>query len=258
MSAPFVSQSHPTAIKDDITTPPLLTVKSVSLLLQQNLVLEDINLQLFAGQITTVIGPNGAGKSSLMRLLLGLLAPSRGSITRQAGLRMGYVPQQLNIPATIPITVGRFLALPHAAGALRKQEREQEQDHLTIPNTELNIQHLLPRALDTLSGGELQRVYLSRALKRQPQLLVLDEPTQGLDVMAQAELYKLIQQLVLQQQLAVIMVSHDLHLVLASTDQVICLNRHICCMGSPKQVTMDQSFQALFGVYQHQHNHHHV
>jgi len=233
----------------------LIETEQINLALGGRAVLNNISLQLEAAQITTLIGPNGSGKSTLVRLLLGLIEPDSGHIRRQSRLRIGYMPQKLHIDATLPLTVKRFLQL---AGRYPDNELRQAL-------TEVRADHLLSSPMQQLSGGETQRVLLARALLRKPQLLILDEPVQGVDVNGQIELYALIADLRQRFGCGVLMVSHDLHLVMASTDKVICLNQHICCSGHPEQVSNDPSYIALFGrkgadnlaLYNHQHNHQH-
>ncbi|MDO9318192.1 MAG: zinc ABC transporter ATP-binding protein ZnuC [Gammaproteobacteria bacterium] len=218
-------------------------------------VLQHVGLQVHQGEIVTLVGPNGAGKTTLVRIVLGLLSPHSGTIARPAGLRIGYMPQKLHVEPTMPMTVKRFLALAHHASG----------EPITRILEEVRIGHLMNQQLQAISGGELQRVLLARALSQSPQLLVLDEPAQGVDVAGQAELYQLINEIRNRHHCGVLMISHDLHLVMATTDQVICLNHHICCHGRPEQVSVDPSYLALFGkkeaktlaVYTHHHNHQH-
>ncbi len=217
-------------------------------------VLRDINLQLKAGEIVTLIGPNGAGKTTLVRCVLGLLKPEQGTLKRTARLRIGYMPQKLHIEATLPLTVERFLRL------VPKTSRAEAVAALT----EVGAAHLLDSPLQQVSGGEQQRILLARALLHAPQLLVLDEPVQGVDVSGQAELYRLIGKLRQRHGCGVLMVSHDLHLVMSATDQVICLNQHVCCSGHPEAVGNDPAFVEMFGqdakslaIYQHHHDHSH-
>lgn len=233
----------------------LINMQGVSFSRSGRQILSNINLQLEANQIVTLIGPNGSGKSTLVRLLLGLLDPDQGDIERQPRLRIGYMPQKLHLDATLPLNVRRFLQL-----AGRYQEAE-----LVQALTEVRAEHLLASPMQSLSGGETQRVLLARALLRRPQLLILDEPAQGVDINGQIELYALIAELRQRFNCGVLMVSHDLHLVMASTDTVVCLNRHICCSGHPEQVSSDPAYIELFGrkgadtlaLYSHQHNHRH-
>jgi len=218
-------------------------------------VLSNINLNLHTDCITTLIGPNGAGKTTLVRVVLGLLKPTRGEIWRQPGLRVGYMPQKLHIDRTLPLTVSRFMQVPHRSAP----------DRVLAALTSVGADHLLHKSIHDLSGGEAQRVLLARALLRDPQLLVLDEPVQGVDINGQIELYELIARIRRERRLGVLMISHDLHLVMASTDHVVCLNHHICCSGHPETVSNDPSFRELFGpsqasalaLYSHHHNHQH-
>ncbi len=214
-------------------------------------VLHEVSLALHPREIVTLIGPNGAGKTTLLRCLLGLEAAEYGTVIRAPQLRIGYVPQQFKPQASMPMTVRSFLKLyaplnPSLAATLQ-------------------VEALMGHALDTLSGGELRRVLLLRALLKSPQLLVLDEPTAGVDVAGQGELYRLLKRLAEELHLAVLMVSHDLHVVMSASERVICLNHHVCCEGSPQEVGGDASFRALFGedlaaqlaLYHHHHTHRH-
>ena len=232
----------------------LIQANQVSVSFNDRQVLQQVSLDVKAGQIVTLIGPNGAGKSTLVRVLIGLTAPSQGQISRKPTLRIGYMPQKLHIDPNLPISVERFLRL---AGASRAD--------IKAALTEVGSPNLTTSPLQTISGGELQRVLLARALLRDPELLVLDEPVQGVDIAGQAELYELISAIRKRHQCGVLMVSHDLHLVMAQTDTVICLNHHICCHGHPEQVSTDPAYLELFGerhsqslaVYQHNHDHEH-
>ncbi|PWQ94792.1 zinc ABC transporter ATP-binding protein ZnuC [Leucothrix arctica] len=230
----------------------LATLKHVSLALEKRQILQDISITLEAGKVLTIIGPNGAGKSTLLRILLGLQKPDAGEVTRKPGLRIGYVPQSISIESTLPLTVARFVALG-GKGNVKEVLAE------------LRIAHLAKSAIQSISGGEFQRVLLARAIMRKPDLLVLDEPAQGVDVMGQGELYDRISTLRQRYGFGVIMVSHDLHLVMEKTDQVICLNQHICCHGVPDDVSRHPEYKRLFGdmpdsglaVYTHNHDHAH-
>ncbi|WP_226703266.1 zinc ABC transporter ATP-binding protein ZnuC [Microbulbifer elongatus] len=228
---------------------PLIRAHNLGLEIAGRQLLRDISLELHPAEIVTVIGPNGAGKTTLLRLLLGLSRPTTGSVERQPGLRLGYMPQRLQIDATMPMTVGRFLQL-----GIDGVNVEQALARVAAP-------HLAGTRLADLSGGEMQRVLLARAAARKPQLLVLDEPTQGVDLGGQSEVYQLIAQLRDELQCGVLLVSHDLHLVMAATDRVLCVNQHICCHGHPEQVSKDPVYLEMFGdklaLYTHQHNHHH-
>lgn len=217
-------------------------------------VIQNVDVRLTRGNIVTVIGPNGSGKTTLLKLLLGLETPDSGSITRAPGLKIGYMPQKLTVDPILPVTVEWFLKL-------------SANGHAIAPTAaETGITDLLKEKLQSLSGGEMQRVLLARALLCNPDLLVLDEPAQGVDVNGQATLYDLISQVSKKHNISVLMVSHDLHLVMSSTDHVICLNHHICCSGHPHSVRGDPAFTELFGphvaaslaVYTHHHDHEHA
>ena len=219
-------------------------------------VLHDISLQVAAGEIVTILGPNGSGKSTLLRALLGILPVAEGRILRQAGLRIGYVPQRLMVDKTMPITVRRFLSLP-----VRVSDAEAAEVLARVGMAGQGLEQMT-----SLSGGQLQRVLLARALLGQPQLLMLDEPTQGLDQQGEAAFYQLIQQVRTATGAAVLMISHDLHVVMAASDRVICLNGHICCEGTPRVVSTAPEYRALFGLgtegalalYRHEHDHDHA
>ncbi len=241
-------------------TEALLTATSLGVKRGDRWLIKDVNIALEAGQITTVIGPNGAGKSTLVRSLLKLISTTSGHISAKKGLRIGYMPQKLNLEETLPLTVARFLDL----GRHKHYQLSPQMWHDLLH--ECRVEKLLNRPMHQLSGGETQRVLLLRALLRQPHLLVLDEPVQGVDVTGQVALYNLISQVRDLLGCGILMVSHDLHLVMTATDQVICLNQHICCFGHPEQVSQDPAFTDLFGpqgagnlaLYNHQHNHHHT
>ncbi|RCX31330.1 zinc ABC transporter ATP-binding protein ZnuC [Thioalbus denitrificans] len=235
---------------------PLLEAREVVLGFAGRRVLDRVALVVNEGEIVTLIGPNGAGKSTLVRVLLGLITPDAGRVTRRPGLRVGYMPQRLAVDPVLPLTVRRFLRL---AG------RGIDAAALTTALREVGAEHVIDTPLQSVSGGELQRVMLARALLRKPQLLVLDEPVQGVDVTGQAELYRLIGELRARRGCGVLMVSHDLHLVMAATDHVVCLNTHVCCSGHPESVTRHPEYLRLFGpreaaalaVYTHHHDHVH-
>jgi len=233
----------------------LASLDNISLTLQGKKILHDVSLELHAGKILTIIGPNGAGKSTLVRILLGLEKAYSGTVNCKPKLRIGYVPQKISIDSLMPLTVKRFVAL---AGSSNKQK-------ISSALEEVGVIHLENQSIQQLSGGEFQRVLMARALLRKPELLVLDEPAQGVDVLGQAELYEQISTLKNRYGFGVLMVSHDLHLVMKNTDQVLCLNQHICCSGQPDDVSQHPEYQRLFGdlpadglaVYTHQHNHCH-
>ena len=233
----------------------LLEARGISVALDGAEVLSQVTLAVQPGEIVTILGPNGSGKSTLLRALLGIVALSHGAVARAPGLRLGYVPQRLAFDASLPMTVRRFLSLPHrasdaeAAAALAR----------------VGLEGTGRRQMAGLSGGQFQRVLLARALLSRPQLLVLDEPTQGLDQPGEAAFYRLIEEVRRETGAGVLMVSHDLHVVMAASDRVICLNHHICCEGTPRVVSNAPEYRALFGLgtqgalalYQHRHDHSH-
>jgi zinc transport system ATP-binding protein len=215
----------------------------------------DVDLDVCEREIVTLIGPNGAGKTTLVRVLLGLERPDHGEVLRRKDLRVGYVPQRFAVDAVIPMTVERFLMLGGDAAGKR----------VDAILAEVNAGHVRDQQLSELSGGELQRVVLARALLREPNLLVLDEPVQGVDYTGEAELYNLIARLRDERGFGLLLVSHDLHLVMARSDRVVCLNRHVCCSGVPETVAQHPAYVQLFGaeaaralaVYHHHHDHAH-
>ncbi len=221
-------------------------------------ILSNVGATVRAGEVVTLIGPNGAGKTTVVRIILGLMKADRGTVIRRPGLVVGYMPQRLSIDPTLPLTVGRFLSLGARRGG-------PAGSRAAVVLDEVGAGVAVDTPLRDVSGGEFQRIMLARALLREPNLLVLDEPSQGIDINGQADLYRLIARIRDQRGCGVLMVSHDLHLVMAETDQVICLNHHVCCAGHPEAVTNDPSYIALFGkqvastmaVYQHHHDHAH-
>ncbi len=231
----------------------LAETRGVQLDLQGRRVLDHVDLAVHRGEIVTLIGPNGAGKSTLARVLLGLMKADQGSVYLRPGLRIGYMPQRLTIDPVLPLTVRRFLTLGKRCSEARMREVLQE----------VGAGELLEAPIQNTSGGELQRILLARALLRDPDLLILDEPVQGVDITGQLDLYRLISRIRDRLNCGILMVSHDLHLVMATTDRVLCLNQHVCCSGHPEDVSSDPAYLALFGsppglaVYTHHHNHRH-
>jgi zinc transport system ATP-binding protein len=240
-----------------MTTPaaaPLIETRDLGVTLGANRVLRGVSITIREGEIVTVVGPNGSGKTTLIRLLIGALRPTEGSVTRAPGLVIGYVPQRLAIDHTMPLSVARFLQLAGGDGAAR-----------TAALAEVGASGLEARQMIDLSGGQFQRVMLAHALLRRPRLLVLDEAAQGLDQPGTAAFYKLVETLRAEIGCAVLMVSHDLHVVMAASDRVICLNGHVCCEGAPMHVSATPEYRALFGhgtggtfaLYRHEHDHAH-
>lgn len=229
----------------------LLQATSINLVLGGNTLLKNVNFALESGEILTIIGPNGAGKTTLLRVALGLQRPTSGTLYHRPQLTIGYMPQRLHLDPTFPLSVKRFLSFA------RKGCNDSD---LKSALQETGAVHVLDAAMQHLSGGELQRVLLSRALLRQPDLLILDEPVQGVDVHGQVELYQRIGRLRSERNCGVLMVSHDLHLVMAATDRVLCLNQHVCCSGTPAAVSNDPAYIRMYGhlaLYHHDQEHHH-
>jgi zinc transport system ATP-binding protein len=232
----------------------LIEARSVTVRIGSSELLSAVDFGVRAREAVSLIGPNGAGKTTLIRVLLGLLKPSAGRVWRQPGLVVGYVPQQFRMDPILPLTVRRFLTI----GAGRKRD--------TAPVlAAVGAGHLAQASMHELSGGELQRVVLARALMREPGLLILDEPAQGVDFNGQLELYELIERIGRERGCGVLLVSHDLHVVMGATDRVVCLNRHVCCSGEPETVSRHPEYVGLFGpraaaalaIYTHDHDHAH-
>lgn len=233
----------------------LISAKDVSLKIGGRTLLDHVNVEVRAGEIVTVIGPNGAGKSTLVKAILGLQSLTSGRIERKKNLTVGYVPQQFPLTSNVPLDVRRLLSL-----TLNPMEEE-----IDAVLSETGIPHLKRASVASLSGGELQRALLARALLRKPDLLVLDEPVQAVDFIGEAKLYELISAIRSKHGCGILMVSHDLHMVMAESDHVICLNGHVCCEGAPEKVQLDPEFARLFGpsaarmiaAYSHHHDHDH-
>jgi zinc transport system ATP-binding protein len=233
----------------------LVNLNQVGVRVGDRLLLDSVDLTVARGEIVTLVGLNGAGKTTLVRVLLGLLKPKLGRVARAPGIRIGYSPQHVQPDPTLPLSVRRFLTLGGPATHQRLQE--------TL--AEVGAGDVLRRPFADLSGGELHRVLLARALLREPDLLVLDEPLAGVDMTGQSELYQLIGDLRHRYGCGVLLVSHDLHVVMAGTDRVVCINRHVCCTGHPESVAQHPEFVSLFGrqvaeglgIYAHHHDHGH-
>ncbi|MEP2717844.1 metal ABC transporter ATP-binding protein [Pseudophaeobacter sp.] len=233
----------------------LISLQNLSVRYGGHTVLSNVSFSITPGEIVTIVGPNGSGKSTLLRCVIGAQEPNEGSVQCSPSLRIGYVPQKLHIDPTLPITVRRFLSLP-----------QKVTDHQAAKALEqAGAGQLASRQMAGLSGGQFQRVLLARALICEPQLLILDEATQGLDQPGSASFYQQIESLRESLGCAILMVSHELHVVMAASDRVICLNGHICCEGAPEHVASAPEYRALFGsgtqgalaLYRHEHNHSH-
>ena len=233
----------------------LIEARGLGVVLGGREVLHGVDFDLAPGEIVTIVGPNGSGKTTLLRALIGAVRPSVGSVTRRAGLRIGYVPQKLAIDRSLPLTVGRFLNLPRRWPAARARAALDR----------VGMADQADRQLGDLSGGQAQRALLARALLAEPGALVLDEPTQGLDQPGEAAFYRLLEDVRQELGCAVLMVGHDLHVVMSAADRVVCLNGHICCEGAPTIVAKAPEYRALFGhgtqgalaLYRHEHDHSH-
>lgn len=233
----------------------LVSARGLTVRRDGRVLLQSVDIDVHPREIVTVIGPNGAGKTTLVRALLGLIAPASGTVQRAVGLRIGYAPQRFDVDRALPMTVARFLALGGS---------HSEVEAVAVLG-EVGAGHLGGQQIASLSGGELQRIVIARALLRKPQLLVLDEPVRGVDYAGEAELYELIGALRDKRGLGVLLVSHDLHVVMARSDRVVCINGHVCCSGVPQTVARDPEYVRLFGadavrafaVYTHDHDHRH-
>jgi len=232
----------------------LISVEKARLEFGGQPVLQDVDLTVSRGEIVTLIGPNGAGKSCLVKGLLGLIAFDHGDIKKLSKLKIGYVPQKLHIDEIMPVTVSRFLKMVSGVSS----------SEITAVLDEVQLQNHENSAIQRLSGGELQRLLLARIILQKPDLVVLDEPAQGVDIIGQQSLYHLIVSIRDRYNCGILMVSHDLHLVMEATDRVLCLNRHICCTGHPDSISQHPEYLKLFGdaldgfaVYTHHHDHEH-
>ena len=227
----------------------LISAKNISVIKSGKNILNDVSIDINKNDFITIIGPNGAGKSMLLKCLMGFYKPNSGAIKIKPNLKFGYMPQNLDVIKTIPMKAKLFITI----------KKKFDKISLKKVISETQIENILDKQLSFLSGGEMQRVLLARSLLNNPELLILDEPAQNLDVSGQTLFYKLLQKIYSKRGLSILMVSHDLHLVMVSTKQVICLSNHICCCGKPQQITNDPKFLSMFGkdmaevmaVYQH-------
>ena len=233
----------------------LIHVKNLAVSYGANTVLRNVSLAIEPGEIVTIVGPNGSGKTSLFRAIIGATKPSHGSIELKPGLKLGYVPQRLHIDQTLPVTVERFLRLTERVSSKTCQDALET----------AGAPDILKRQMTQLSGGQFQRVLLARALLNKPDVLLLDEATQGLDQPGSAAFYRQIETVCRETGCAVLMISHELHVVMSASDRVICLNGHVCCEGTPANVASAPEYRALFGtgtggalaLYRHDHDHGH-
>ncbi len=247
----------PSSLADPLRPPeaPLARLSGIEIRRGGRAILSGIDLSLFPGQILTVIGPNGGGKTTLLKVVLGLAKPDSGTVAIRPGLRIGYVPQRLQLDPTLPMTVRRLMRLT----------KRHPEGNIAGALAETGVAHLIDADVTDLSGGEFQRVLIARALLARPELLVLDEPVQGVDFSGEVALYEKIADIRRLHGCAILLVSHDLHVVMAASDHVVCLNGHVCCAGIPREVAEAPEYLRLFGpraastvaIYRHHHNHVH-
>ena len=243
------------ADRADKNAEPLISLEGAGVQHNGHWLVRDITFAVRPGEIVTLIGPNGSGKTTTVKMVLSVWLPDTGQVRKKENLRIGYVPQRLALSASMPMTVARFMQLTARLSAAE----------ISSSLSETGAANVLRSSLNALSGGELQRVLLARAIARKPDLLVLDEPVQGVDFAGEIELYRLIGEVRDRLGCGVLLVSHDLHLVMAATDRVLCLNGHICCQGTPTSVASDAQYRKLFGehtaaalaFYEHHHDHAH-
>ena len=232
-----------------------VSLKNAGVYRDNKWLIRGIDLTIKKGEIVTLIGPNGSGKTTTAKLVLGLLKPDEGINYKRKNLKIRYVPQQLSIDWTLPLNVRRFLSLTESINSQQAREAMELTKILHLENSDVR----------TLSGGEFQRVLLARAIASNPEFLVLDEPVRGVDFVGEVEIYNLINEIRDKFKCSILMISHDLHIVMAATDRVFCLNGHVCCSGTPKTVISSNEYKELFGdraipelaFYQHKHDHYH-
>lgn len=238
-----------------VAEPALITAENLCVAQGDAIIVDGVDIAVRRGEIVTLIGPNGAGKSTLAKALLGLLPPLSGRIVRAPGLAVGYVPQRFAPDPVLPLSVRRLMTLTRRAG----------EGEIVAALAETGVAHLVGRDAHDLSGGELQRVLLARCLLGNPDLLILDEPVQGVDFAGETALYGLIGDVRQRRNCGILLISHDLHVVMAAADRVVCFNRHVCCHGPPESVARHPEYERLFGraaaaglaVYRHHHDHVH-
>ena len=232
----------------------LLKVENVGISVNGKSLVRGVSLEVKKGEIVTLIGPNGSGKSTTAKIALGIYKKINGKVKTYTD-KIGYVPQKISIDWTLPIRVLDFMTLTE----------ELTQDQINSALNLTGVEHLKNKSLSNLSGGEFQRVLIARAISKQPELLVLDEPVQGVDFKGEIALYKLIKEISEKMKCGILLISHDLHVVMSATDFVVCLNGHVCCSGTPHKVVQDNKYRELFGdrasnilsLYEHKHDHTH-
>ncbi|GAB5505939.1 MAG: metal ABC transporter ATP-binding protein [Rhizobiaceae bacterium] len=235
---------------------PLVSLSGAGIFRNGRWLVRGVDLSIRPGEIVTLIGPNGSGKSTTARMATGILKPDAGTVAQRTALRVGYVPQRLAIDRSLPLSVGRLMRLTGPT----------QRDQIVTSLTAAGVAHLENAQVHDLSGGEFQRVLLARAIAQEPDLLVLDEPVQGVDFSGEVAMYELIGAIRDRVGCGVLLISHDLHVVMAATDTVICLNGHVCCSGTPENVAASEEYRSLFGAraaesvafYRHQHDHTHL
>ncbi len=232
----------------------LLKVENASFYLNDKALIKEVSLEIKQGEIVTLIGPNGSGKSTTAKIALGIYKKIEGRVKRFTE-RIGYVPQKVTVDWTLPIRVIDFMSLTE----------DLKNDQINVALNLTGVDHLKNKSLSNLSGGEFQRVLIARAIAKKPELLVLDEPVQGVDFKGEIALYELIKKISEKLNCGILLISHDLHVVMSATDFVICLNGHVCCSGKPQTVVQDKKYKELFGdrasnilsLYEHEHDHSH-
>lgn len=239
-----------------IRAEPLVSLDNVGIRRGGRWLVRGVDFSVSRGEIVTLIGPNGSGKSTSAKAAIGVLKPDEGRVTQKTGLKVGYVPQKLAVDWTLPLSVRRLMTL---TGPLPEADIMAALDSA-------GMAHMLDAQVQHLSGGEFQRALMARAIARKPDLLVLDEPVQGVDFAGEIALYELIKAIRNTTGCGILLISHDLHVVMAETDTVICLNGHVCCRGTPQAVSQSPEYVRLFGsraaptlaVYSHHHDHTHL
>jgi zinc transport system ATP-binding protein len=234
----------------------LILIEKLSVKYGSNTVLREVDLEISSGEIVTIVGPNGSGKTSLLKAIIGAVQPANGVVTLKPKLKIGYIPQRLNFDTTLPLTVERFMNLTEKVG----------KKNCTTALKTAGVPEIQNKQMSSLSGGQFQRVLLARALLGSPEILILDEATQGLDQPGSAAFYRQIEDVRHNTGCAVLMISHDLHVVMSASDRVVCLNGHVCCSGTPSAVASTPEYKELFGagtdgalaLYRHDHDHEHA